>query len=281
MLEQLVLKQKASKAEYDQKVEEFERKLGELQRQARELQIPVVIVFEGWDAAGKGTLINRLMQTLDPRGFTRLPDQVLRPRKKLIRPFLWRFWTKTPERGRIAIFDRSWYGRVLTERVDKLIPRKLWHDSYEQIRSFERQLADDGAVLIKFFLHISKKEQKKRFLQLEASQSMSWRVTKQDWRHHWQYEKYTRAIEDMLAQTDTAFAPWTIVESHDRRFATLKVFATTIRALEDRIKASARLERARTHGPRRRRPKALLPLRFSRPSISPERFPGRLRTQAG
>jgi len=234
MLEQIVLNQKASKAEYDEKVEDFERRLGELQRQARDLQIPIVIVFEGWDAAGKGTLINRLMQALDPRGFSVYPIRAS-TEEEAHRPFLWRFWTKTPERGRIAIFDRSWYGRVLTERVDKLIRKKSWQASYEQIRSFERQLADDGAVLIKFFLHISKKEQKQRFLDLEANPSMSWKVTRQDWRHHRQYEKYTRAIEDMLAQTDTAFAPWTIVESHDRRFATLKVFATTIRVLEERV----------------------------------------------
>jgi len=238
MLEQLVLRQKAGKAEYDEKVEAFERRLGELQRQARELRIPVIIVFEGWDAAGKGTLINRLMQALDPRGFNVYPISAP-TQEESYRPFLWRFWTKTPERGRIAIFDRSWYGRVLTERVDKLIPRKFWQASYEQIRSFERQLADDGAVLIKFFLHISKKEQKKRFLELEARPSMSWKVTQHDWQHHKQYEKYALAIEDMLAQTDTAFAPWTIVESHDRRFATLKVFATTIRALEDRVNAVA------------------------------------------
>ncbi|RPJ59612.1 MAG: phosphate--AMP phosphotransferase [Acidobacteria bacterium] len=237
MLEQIVLNQKASKAEYDEKVEDFERRLGELQRQARDLQIPIVIVFEGWDAAGKGTLINRLMQALDPRGFSVYPIRAS-TEEEAHRPFLWRFWTKTPERGRIAIFDRSWYGRVLTERVDKLIRKKSWQASYEQIRSFERQLADDGAVLIKFFLHISKKEQKKRFLELEANASMSWKVTKQDWRHHRQYEKYTRAIEDMLAQTDTAFAPWTIVESHDRRFATLKVFAATIRVLEERVRGA-------------------------------------------
>jgi len=237
MLEQLVLNQKARKVDYDEKIEVFERKLGELQRQARELRIPIVIVFEGWDAAGKGTLINRLMQTIDPRGFSVYPIKAP-TEEESFRPFLWRFWTKTPERGRIAIFDRSWYGRVLTERVDKLITKKAWQASYEQIRSFERQLADDGTVLIKFFLHISKEEQKKRFLQLEASPSMSWKVTKQDWRHHKQYEKYAQAIEDMLAQTDTAFAPWTIVESHDRRFATLKVFATAIRVLEDRVKAS-------------------------------------------
>jgi polyphosphate:AMP phosphotransferase len=238
MLEQVVLKQKASKAEYDQKAEEFERRLGQLQRQARELRIPVIVVFEGWDAAGKGTLINRLMQTLDPRGFNVYPINAP-TQEESHRPFLWRFWTKTPERGRIAILDRSWYGRVLTERVDKLIPKKLWQASYEEIRSFERQLADDGTVLIKFFLHISKKEQKKRFLQLEASPSMSWKVNKDDWRHHRQYEKYAQAIEEMLVQTDTAFAPWTIVEAHDRRFATLKVFAATIHALEDRVNSGA------------------------------------------
>ncbi|RPI20746.1 MAG: phosphate--AMP phosphotransferase [Acidobacteria bacterium] len=234
MLEQVVLDQKAGKREYDEKVEAFERKLGELQRELRELAVPVVIVFEGWDAAGKGTMINRLMQALDPRGFSVYPISAPTV-EEARRPFLWRFWTRTPERGRIAIFDRSWYGRVLTERIDKLVDKKTWQASYEKIRSFERQLADDGAVVLKFFLHISKKEQKKRFLELEANPVMSWKVTNYDWKHHRQYEKYTQAIEDMLAQTDTAFAPWTIVESHDRRFATLKVFSTAIRAFTERI----------------------------------------------
>ncbi len=236
MLEQVVLDQKVAKAEYNLSIEPLERRIGELQRRARELGIPLVIVFEGWDAAGKGTMINRLIQALDPRGFNVYPINAPTAEEAL-RPFLWRFWTRTPERGRIAIFDRSWYGRVLTERVNKLVPKDVWTESYESIRCFERQLADDGAVLVKFFLHISKKEQKKRFIELESNPALSWKVTKQDWRHHKQYENYYRAAEDMLAQTDTAYAPWTIIESHDRRFATLKIFGTTIRALENRVQA--------------------------------------------
>jgi len=250
MLEQVVLDQKVAKAEYNLSIEPLERTMGELQRRARQLGIPVIIVFEGWDAAGKGTMINRLMQALDPRGFTVHPVNAPTPEEAL-RPFLWRFWIKIPERGRIAIFDRSWYGRVLTERVDKLIPEAAWSGSYESIRCFERQLADDGAVLIKFFLHISKKEQKKRFIELEENPALSWKVTRQDWRHHKQYKEYYQAAEDGLAQTDTAYAPWTIVESHDRRFATLKIFSTTIRALEHRIQA---IEEEDSKRPSRKKP---------------------------
>jgi AMP-polyphosphate phosphotransferase len=231
MLENVVLDQKVDKQEYESKIEVLERRLGELQREIRAQGIPVAVVFEGWDAAGKGTLINRLMQALDPRGFKVHPVNAPTEEERL-RPFLWRFWSRTPEKGRLAIFDRSWYGRVLTERVDKLIPKREWTQAYEQIRSFERQMTDDGAVLIKLFLHISKKEQKKRFRRLEATPALSWKVTRQDWRHHRQYEKYREAAEQALAQTDTAYAPWTIVESHDRRFATLKTFANVVRALE-------------------------------------------------
>lgn len=237
MLETIVLNQKVSKEEYEPRIEQLERSLGELQREVRRLGIPVVVVFEGWDAAGKGTLINILMQALDPRGFAVHPIKAP-TEEEAFRPFLWRFWTRTPEKGRIAIFDRSWYGRVLTERVDKLVDKKAWSAGYEQICSFERQLADDGAVLIKFFLHISKKEQKERFCRLEKSSALSWKVTKEDWRHHRQYQKYWQATDDMLARTDSEYAPWTIVESHDRRFAALKVFSAVVRALQTAVQAA-------------------------------------------
>jgi polyphosphate kinase 2 (PPK2 family) len=231
MLENVNLTQTLSKPDYDGVFTGLERALCELQMRARELKIPVIIIFEGWDASGKGTLINKLLLCLDPRGFK---VHAVNPptEEERRRPFLWRFWIRTPPKGTIAIFDRSWYGRVLVERVDGLVEEEIWSKSYEKIRSFERQLVDDGAVLIKFFLHIDKKEQKRRFRKLEANPATRWKVTKTDWMHHDHYKKWLAAVEEMLLKTDSGFAPWTIVEAHDRRFATVKVFRTVIEALE-------------------------------------------------
>jgi AMP-polyphosphate phosphotransferase len=234
MLEQVDLSKKISKAEYKTIMEELEVRLGTLQREARALNVPVCLVFEGWDAAGKGTLINRLILALDPRGFVVHPINAPNEEERL-RPFLWRFWIKTSAKGRIAVFDRSWYGRVLVGRVDKIVKKKEWLRAYDEITSFERQLADDGTVLVKFFLHISKKEQKKRFEKLEKSSVTAWKVTKDDWKHHKQYAQYLDATEDMLVKTDTEYAPWTVVEAHDRRFATVKAFQTVIDAIEQKI----------------------------------------------
>ena len=235
MLEQIDLSKKIEKKDYKDIITKMELKLGELQRQARELKIPIMIVFEGWDAAGKGTMINKLLLALDPRGFKVYPTNPPNEEERL-RPFLWRFWINTPEGGKVAIFDRSWYGRVLVEKVDNIVKKKVWSKAFEEIKSFERQLVDGGTVIIKFFLHIDKKQQKKRFKKLEKNPATNWKVTKDDWKHHRQYEVYLEAIEEMLAKTDTAFAPWTIVEAHDRRFATIKVFKTVIEAIESRIR---------------------------------------------
>ncbi len=234
MLEQVDLTQKLDREEYKSLISDMRLKLGELQRQAKNQKIPVIVVFEGWDAAGKGTLINQLMQALDPRGYNVFPTNPPVEEEQL-RPFLWRFWCRTPEQTRIAIFDRSWYGRVLVERVDKVVPKKQWSTAYEEIKAFERQLADAGNVIVKFFLHITKKEQKKRFEKIESDPALRWKVTKTDWRHHRQYEKYLAAVEDMLAKTDTSYGPWTIVEAHDRRFATVKIFRTMIQSIEEAI----------------------------------------------
>lgn len=241
MLEQVDLSKKVEKEEYKTVVSDLELRLGELQREARALDIPILIVFEGWDAAGKGTLINRLILTFDPRGCIVYPINPPNEEERL-RPFLWRFWIKTPPKGKIAVFDRSWYGRVLVERVGKFAKKREWQRAYGEITSFERQLTDDGTVIMKFFLHISQKEQKKRFEKLQKSPTTAWKVTKEDWKHHKQYGKYLEATEDMLAKTDTDFAPWTIVESHDRRFATIKVFKTVIDTIERKIERAKRIQ---------------------------------------
>lgn len=233
-LQRVDLSKKLGKAAYKAAMPELERKLGELQRKARELGVPVAIVFEGWDAAGKGTLINKLILALDPRGFNVYPTNPPTEDERL-RPPLWRFWNRTPARGRIAVFDRSWYGRVLVERVDKIVKKRAWQAAYGEINAFERQLTDDGAVVIKFFLHISKPTQKIRFQKLLANPATSWKVTKEDWRHHRQYAKYARAVNDMLRPTSPRWAPWTVIEAEDERFATVKMFRAAVAAIEGRI----------------------------------------------
>jgi polyphosphate:AMP phosphotransferase len=234
MLENIDLSQKISKSDYQERIKDLEIRLGELQRQAKALNIPIIILFEGWDAAGKGTLINRLTLALEPRGFT--VHSFNPPNEEAIyRPFLWRFWSRTPERGRIAIYDRSWYRRVLVERIDRQVKKRDWQNAYHEIKSFEKQLIADGNIIIKFFLHISKDEQSKRLKKIQKNPATSWRVTEEDWRHHKMYEKYIKAIEEMLAKTDSDIAPWRIIESHDRRFATIKIFQLVIQAIQNKV----------------------------------------------
>jgi len=170
----------------------------------------------------------------DPRGFNVNPTNPPTEEEQF-RPFLWRFWIKSPAAGRIAIFDRSWYGRVLVERVDKLVKKKVWQRAFDEINSFEKILGDEDTVMIKFFLHISKKEQKKRFKKLRANRHTAWKVTKEDWKHHRQYGKYEKAVDAMLAKTNPGNSPWHIIPAHDRRHAIIQVFQTVISLLEKKI----------------------------------------------
>ncbi|MBC8061530.1 MAG: polyphosphate:AMP phosphotransferase [Clostridiaceae bacterium] len=234
MLEKVDLTKKMDKEQYKKVIEEMQLKLSSLERQIREFKIPVIIVFEGWGSSGKGTLINKLILPLDPRGFNVYTTNYLSEEEKL-KPFLWRFWVKTPERGRIAIFDKSWYRRTLVERMDNDIEGEDLRSTFDDIKSFEKGLADDGNVIIKFFLHISKKEQNNRFKELESNNSTAWRVNKEDKKHNQQYDDYMKIIDEMIEETDAEFAPWTVVEATDSRFATIKVFTVVIKALEEKI----------------------------------------------
>ncbi len=236
MLKDIDLSRKIKKDEYKLAKDQLELDLTALERRARELGIPVLMVFEGWNAAGKGTLINKLIQPMDPRGFTvhamRQPTQ-----EEQMRPFLWRYWTRLPARGRIAIFDRSWYRRVLDDRLEGRVDRLQVAQAYEDIEDFERLLATDGTLILKFFLHISKQEQAERFEDLASNPATAWRVTPSDLEHHALYEQTVGAVDEMLARSDADFAPWVVVESHDRRFATLKILTTVVNALRRHIAA--------------------------------------------
>ncbi len=235
MLEKLDLTKKITKEEYKIIMEDLQLKLSSLERKVRELKIPVIIVVEGWGASGKGTLINKLILPLDPRGFNVYTTNYLSEEEKL-KPFLWKYWVRTPERGRIAIFDKSWYRRTLVERMDNDIKGEELNSIFEDINSFEKTLADDGNIILKFYLHISKKEQSKRFAELESNKATSWRVTKEDKKHNNQYEDYINIINEMIEETDRSYAPWTVVEATDNKFATIKVFTTVINALEEKIR---------------------------------------------
>jgi len=254
MLENVDLTKQLDKETSRKVLPELQDRLRDLARQVYDAGIPVIILFEGWDAAGKGTNINRLVERLDPRGFKVHPVSAPLEDERL-RPFLWRFWNKIPARGQIAIFDRSWYGRVLVERMDKLCAKAEWQAAYHEIRDFERQLADDGTVVVKFWLHISKKEQRRRFEKCEADPFLRWKIEKEDWKHHREYKKYYRAVEEMFEKTSTAQAPWTIVEAEDRRFATIKVLQTVCDAMTDA---------AKKNGP-------------AKPAVAPAKAPARAR----
>jgi len=234
MLEKVDLTKKLKKKRYEARLPYLRDRLYDLQKACWDANIPSVIVFEGWDAAGKGTSINLLTQRLDPRGFKLYPIQASRT-FEMHMPWLWRFWLKLPNYGEMAIFDRSWYGRVLVERVEGLTPEDEWRKGYRDIVDFERTIADDGYVVMKFWLHISKKEQRRRFNKLEKDPLESWHVQPEDWEHHRKYDEYLVAVEEMLERTDTEWGPWTIVEATNRRWARIKIFETIIGRLEEAL----------------------------------------------
>jgi polyphosphate kinase 2 (PPK2 family) len=238
MLENINLEKKLSREEYKRMLPSLQMRLYELEKACWDNGVPSVIVFEGWDASGKGSAISALSQRLDPRGFRLHSSQAPRTFEQHY-PWLWRFWLKVPSRGEMLIFDHSWYGRMLGERVYGTITEKEWRRAGRDILDFERMLADDGASMLKFFFHIGKKEQKKRFKAMEADPLESWRLSKDDWERHKKYDEYVDAIEEMFEQTDTEFAPWVIVEATSTPFACRKVFETVIAALERRLGAKA------------------------------------------
>lgn len=234
MLDQIDLTLRLAKPAYKQLHGLQLTRLLELERLVYEQKRPVILVFEGWDAAGKGTTIRALTEHLDPRGFKVLPTNAPRTHERQ-KPWLWRFWMQLPRHGQIAIFDRSWYGRVLVERVEGLTPIPEWIRAYEEINGFERTLADDQTVIIKFWLHISKAEQLRRFLYLSQQPERAWQVAAEDWEHHRKYGEYLAAVQDMLANTHTAVAPWAVIPATDERYRTYAVLRALIERLEQAL----------------------------------------------
>jgi len=230
MLEMIDLTRTLDRASYVREVTRRQIQLRELGYQVYLQKRPVIIVFEGWDAAGKGGVIKRITEKLDPRGYVVYPISAPHGEDKS-RHYLYRFWRRLPERGQIAIFDRSWYGRVLVERVEGFAGEAEWKRGYKEINSFERQLREFGAILVKFWIHISREEQLRRFEERKAIGYKSWKLTDEDWRNREKWSAYEDAVEQMLVKTSTMTAPWIVVEGNDKYWARTRVLAKLVKVL--------------------------------------------------
>lgn len=220
--------------EYEIELKEQQKILGKLQNKLYREKIPVVIAFEGWDAAGKGGGIKRVAAALDPRGYEAIP--VAAPNSnELAHHYLWRFWNNVPKTGHIAMWDRSWYGRVMVERIEGYTPFERWSQAYQEINEFESQLNEWGAIVVKFWLQIDKAEQLARFSERQIDAQKRWKITDDDWRNREKWDDYEIAINDMIKLTSTDFAPWNIIEAKDKKFARIKIIKTLIKAIEDRV----------------------------------------------
>ena len=231
MLEAVDLGKKLSEKQYWKRIARQQLRLRQLQFKIYEEQVPVLALFEGWDAAGKGGAIKRISETLEPRGYTVSSFSAPRGEEKT-HHYLWRFWRVLPRAGHLGIFDRSYYGRVLVERVEGLLSEDEWRRAYREINEFEAHQAGFGMVIVKFWLHTSKDEQLRRFKDRERDPFRSYKLTSEDWRNRAKWDAYSEAVEEMLARTSTPYAPWTIVEANDKYHARVKVVKTLADAIE-------------------------------------------------
>ncbi len=212
---------------------------GDLHDQIYRWKIPVVLAYEGWDAAGKGGNIKRIAGALDPRGYEVVPIAAPKP-YELARHYLWRFWEKVPKAGHIVIFDRTWYGRVMVERLEGFCTRATGSAPTPRSTSLSRQLTDWGAVLLKFWIQIDKDTQLQRFEERRDNPEKRWKLSDEDWRNREKWDEYEQAIDQMLQRTNTSYAPWHIVESNCKYYARIK----TLRLLTEALEEAVRLRRS-------------------------------------
>lgn len=223
------------KPTYKKKLVENQVALSRLGYQVYVQQRPVIILFEGWDAAGKGGAIKRVTEKLDPRGYTVHPIAAPQGEDKT-HHYLYRFWRRLPEKGQIAILDRSWYGRVMVERIEGFCSEADWKRAYREINQFEQQLIDFGTILFKFWMHVTKEEQLKRFEERANDKLRNWKLTDEDWRNREKWDQYEEAVGEMLLKTSTLRAPWTVIEGNDKYYARIKVLKTIVDKLEQELK---------------------------------------------
>lgn len=234
MLETLDLNRSLEKSEYKKLKKSYENELFMLQRHIRGEKIPLMIVIEGLETAGKGSVIEKLVDPLDPRGFEVIP---VFPSSEddLSRPYLYRFWMNTPAKGSIHIFDRSWYIRLLYGRVFGDVKKKEWRQIANDIRNFERTLSDNGTYILKFWLHISQKQQKKRLKKLSKSPEERYRVGKQQLKENKKYDKFIELAEEMMLITGTSWAPWNLVSTENLRWGRIEVMKRIVESMESLV----------------------------------------------
>lgn len=230
-LSEISLDKELSEEEYKKELKNLQSKLSELHNKLYRRKIPVVIAYEGWDAAGKGGNIKRITGALDPRGFEVHPIASPLPNEKA-RHYLWRFWNRLPKTGHIAIFDRTWYGRVMVERLEGFCSENEWQRAYNEINEFEKELSDWGAVIIKFWVQIDKDTQLARFEERRNTPEKQWKITDEDWRNREKWDLYETAVNEMLKKTNTTYAPWHVLESNDKKYARIKALKIVIDAIE-------------------------------------------------
>lgn len=234
MLEKVNLKQVLTKEEYQQEAESLKRELTRLEQSIKQAELPVIVLFEGWSAAGKGRIIGKVIQNLDPRGF-KVYSTVEPSEEEKRHPFLWRFWKNIPSIGNFSIFDRSWYQEISIAKLEQKVDEATAAARTREIKLFERQLTEEGYLVIKLFLHISQKEQKKRLEELASSKNTAWRVTETDWKRNKKYDQYYKVLDEMLADTDTTYAPWHVIPCQDKRVAMLQVYRTIVHEIQTAI----------------------------------------------
>jgi AMP-polyphosphate phosphotransferase len=225
------MSQSVSKKAFAGKLEVLQGRLNRLQHRAQNKDISTIFVFEGWDAAGKGGAIRRMTAALDARSYHVIPIAAPTDEERA-QHYLWRFWRYLSRAGRVTIFDRSWYGRVLVEQVEGFATDAEWRRAYSEINEFENELVESGIALVKYWLHITPEEQLRRFKEREKIRHKRWKLTKEDWRNRKKWPDYERAANEMVERTSTRLAPWTLVEANDKYFARLKVLRTACEAIE-------------------------------------------------
>ena len=223
-----------SKSEYLKKLESKQARIQELHHELYRLRIPLVIVYEGWDASGKGGNIRRLTEKMDPRGYEVIPVSAPNDVEKA-HHYLWRFWTEFPKAGHVTIFDRSWYGRVLVERVEGFCTQTDWKQAYNEINEMEDNFRHFGSIVLKFWVHIDKDEQLKRFKAREENPHKRWKLHEEDWRNREKWDLYEEATEEMFLRTHAPKSPWTIIEGNCKRYARIKALNVVIEAIEKKI----------------------------------------------
>ena len=234
-LDQIPLNQQMSRKEYKEQLKHYHKKLQKLHNQIYRWKIPVILAYEGWDAAGKGGNIKRITSALDPRGYKVIPVAAPKP-YELARHYLWRFWQNLPKKGHIVIFDRTWYGRVMVERLEGFCSESDWKRAYTEMNEFEQQLTDWGAVVLKFWVQIDKDTQLARFQERQNNPEKQWKITDEDWRNREKWDEYELAINEMLQKTSTEYAPWHIIESNCKYYARIKALSILTDALEKAVK---------------------------------------------